>query len=363
MSYQITRSNHPRDWDEWDVFLRDNSQGIYLQSKSWLKGYESYGFIPSLIIAKNPEGQIVGGLGVVLAKTGPFKVLVCPYGPILHRSDKALFEDLMDAFKQFGIDSGAFISQISFSFLTGENSEPSFNKFFLSQELNQTDLSENGEGIIFKYVTGISAIRAIRLYPEEDESYEKVFAKYKSSCRRNVRKSETFGHSLKIAKSSEEVRKAYTVIESNAQSQGYAVRSWEDFGQTISAMVDNGTCTLACCMQDSEMKGALMVFDVGNKLHYIMGGTVREEVDQKVGHFLHNSMVKYGIEKGYEFYDISMGGSPGVVRFKEGFGGVVLGTNDTRYWIHKPTLFWVYEKMMPWVQKNKKLISRVLSKK
>jgi len=43
-----------------------------------------------------------------------------------------------------------------------------------------------------------------------------------------------------------------------------------------------------------------------------------------VGHFLQDQVIQIGIRKGYDFYDIFMGGSTGVVRFKERFGGEVV---------------------------------------
>jgi lipid II:glycine glycyltransferase (peptidoglycan interpeptide bridge formation enzyme) len=127
-------------------------------------------------------------------------------------------------------------------------------------------------------------------------------------------------------------------------------------------MVSKGQYFLACCKNEGDLKGVLIIFEVGQKLHYIIGGTLREEVDLKVGHFLHDQVIQIGIEKGYDFYDISMGGSDGVVRFKEGFGGEIIEITEPRYWVLKPLQFAAFQKLLPWVQKNKSKIANLLSK-
>ncbi len=359
MSYSIRHTETQEDWVKWDEFVNESKRGIYLQTENWLKGYASYGFSSSLILAESDDGELLGGMGVVLASTGPFKVLVCPFGPIVKSGQEGLLEPMVSRFKEVAIGYNAFLSQTSFPFSSSEN----WDSYFPHIETVDKSLDEDGVGMLFKFVTGIDGVRAVNLYPKESDSLQKVLANYKSSCRRNVRKSESFGHELFFAQKDDDVRRAYSVIESNAESQGYSVRAWSDFGPTILQMVQKGQCHVPCCLHEGQMKGALLVFDVGKKLHYIMGGTVREEVDHKIGHFLHHSIIQFGIEKGYEFYDISMGGSPGVVRFKEGFGGEVVNLGDTRYWVHRNGLYWAYQKLMPWVQRNKKLMSKLLSKK
>jgi len=170
------------------------------------------------------------------------------------------------------------------------------------------------------------------------------------------------GNELVFAESAEEIQKAYDLIELNAENQGYAVRSWDDFGATLISLVDSGHCMIPCCQNEGSLKGALIIFDAGQKLYYIMGATLREKKDLLVGHFLQDQVIQLAISKGYDFYDISMGGSPGVVRFKEGFGGEVLPLPEAQYWVLKPAQFFAYQKLLPWVQKNKTLVSKIVKK-
>lgn len=353
---KIEISTLDADWSDWDKFLSSTSRGIYLQLSDWLKSYRAYGFKEYLILARNSNGEIIGGQGIVLASAGPLKILVAPYGPIIKHGLEEILSEIIQKFKDFAIESGAFLSQISIP-ISGDQSFPTH---FLSTET--TIQNGDGNGLIFKYVTGISAIRAVELYPEKENPYEDVRANYKSATRRDVNKSGRMGNELVFAETEKEIKDAYSLIELNAQNQGYAVRSWDDFGPTLNALIKKGFCFIACCKNEGELKGALIIFEVGKKLHYIMGATIREKRDLMVGHFLQDQVIQLAIKKGYDFYDISMGGSDGVVRFKEGFGGKVIPFVEPQYWVHKKLQFIAYQKLLPWVQKNKTLVSGILKK-
>lgn len=359
-SINIYWTQNNLDWELWDEFIQRNSRGIYLQIHSWLESYRSYGFTPELLLAKDIDGKIIGGIGVVLAGVGPMKILVAPYGPIVSLEGESILKPLIDEFKNHSKRKNVFLAQLS---LPAENGgENHFTDHLLPFESVEKLFSTEKIGLVFKYVTGLSAFRAVDLFPGEDSSYEKVRANYKTSTRRDVNKSGRMGHELQFARTEDEIKTAYGLIELNADSQGYSVRTWDAFGKTLIQMVSKGQCIIPCCFNEGDLKGALIIFDVGNKLHYIMGATLREKIDKMVGHYLQDQIIQLGIKKGYDFYDISMGGSEGVVKFKEGFGGKVVPLTETRYWVQKPLQFLAYQKLLPWVQKNKAFIGKLLAK-
>jgi len=104
----------------------------------------------------------------------------------------------------------------------------------------------------------------------------------------------------------------------------------------------------------------LIVFDIGQRLTYVYGGIIREEKDLKLGHFMHNEMIKLSIEKGYEFYDFSVVGSEGVTRFKKGFNSHHVQFIGNRYWVLNKYKFFIYKKINSLIIRNKFLIARIL---
>ena len=105
-----------QDWESWNRFLIENPRGIYLQTKEWIKRYRAYGFSPFLLIAKDSESNILGegGIGAILAKVGPFKVLKAPYGPIITCGLENLASPLIESFKNLAQSKGVFLAQVSF---------------------------------------------------------------------------------------------------------------------------------------------------------------------------------------------------------------------------------------------------------
>jgi len=299
-------------------------------------------------------------MGVVVAKAGPLKIHIVNYGPVLSEGNEKLTEILVNEFLKSARSKGAFLAQLAFPAQADQENPPS--KHLLCSSQWESHFPNSKKGLIFKYVTGLSAFRSVNLFPGSSDTYEKVRANYKSATRRDVNKAQRMGNELYFPTSAAEIKEAYELIELNAENQGYSVRSWQDFGPTLIAMIENGQCLFVCCKNEMTLKGGLIIFDVGQKLHYIMGATLREKKDLMVGHFLQDQVIRIGIEKGYDFYDISMGGSPGVVKFKEGFGGEVIGLIEPTYWVLKPLQFAAFEKLMPWVQKNKSKVAKLLSK-
>jgi lipid II:glycine glycyltransferase (peptidoglycan interpeptide bridge formation enzyme) len=57
-----------------------------------------------------------------------------------------------------------------------------------------------------------------------------------------------------------------------------------------------------------------------------------------------------------------MGGSIGVVRFKEVFGGEVVQLSELKYLVLKPVPLSIFQKLLPFIQKNKSKIAGILSK-
>ena len=293
------------DWKQWDQFLAKSKRGIYLQLSDWLKSYRAFGFEEHLILSKDPSGQIQGGMGLVLAKAGPLKILVAPYGPVLDEGKEELFPDFVSEFYAFAKNSGAFLAQLSAPIATISD----FQDHFMTSR-PAYPIAPTGKGLLFKYVIGLSAFRAVKLFAGEEDAYEKVRSNYKANTRRDVNKSNRMGNELVFAESAEEIQKAYDLIELNAENQGYAVRSWDDFGATLISLVDSGHCMIPCCQNEGSLKGALIIFDAGQKLHYIMGATLREKKDLLVGHFLQDQVIQLAISKGYDFLRYFYGWKP-----------------------------------------------------
>ena len=355
--YYWTKSE--TDFHLWDDFLGSTKRGHYLQLSDWLKSYSQYGFKTDLLIVKDDHGDVVGGAGIVISKFLFFKFCSCGCGPIIKEGYDHIFRDLLKELKNRFNYYRPICSSINFPILEEENED--IAPFCLNTELEKDLINNSREGTVIKSITSSRGCRMVKIaYDKEITPEEAVLRQCKTNTRRDIKRALRNDLTINFAKSEDEIRKAYALIELNAQHKGYSVREWHDFKETLIKMVDSQRCLIPICLHDNELKGALIIFHTGMRFTYIMGGTLREDTDLNVGHFLQYQMLKLSINKGYDFYDISVGGSPGVMRFKEGFGGKHVKFIPERYWVHNQFLFWLYISLLPKLKKHKVLISKVL---
>lgn len=351
----------PEDLKDWDHFLHTNPRGNNLQCSDWLKSYKKYGFSFEVLVVRNEKNEVIGGIGTVLAGFPFFRVLIAPCSPIINKEYEDLFENLLQQFLNRAKQKKVFYCHINLPVLKEENSILKAHCISTSIDLS---LFETGTpGNQFPAILSISGFRPVFInYSEGVETYKALFKSFNTNTKRNIKAALKNNLELRFQITEAEVAAAYQMIEHNARVQGYPVRSWKEAKTMVMSLVEKGYCMVPCCYHQGQLKGALIVFDFGRHLTYISGGTLREDQDLKVGHFLHNEMLKQCIQKGYSFYDISVGGSKGVTRFKEGFRAYTTSFIDTRYWILQPFKYSIFLRLNPFIEKNKVFISRILSK-
>lgn len=357
--YKYYWTNSDEDYRQWDNFLSSTKRGHYLQLSEWLKSYKKYGFKSEVLIVKNENGKIIAGAGIVISKLAFLKFCSCSCGPIILEGYEDRFHEITDEilnrFKKYRPICGS----INFPILA--NSNENIAPYCLDVKLSEHIVSNSYEGDVIKAVSSINGFREVKIkYDHEFTPEEHLLRQCNSNTKRNIKKAIKNNLSLRFAQTESEIKAAYDIIELNAQTQGYAVRTWNDFKDAILKMVKEGDCVIPTCFHQDQLKGALIVLNTGKRFTYISGGTIREEQDLKVGHFLHFEMLKLSIENEYGFYDISVGGSAGVTRFKEGFGGQHVKFINERYWVYNRLLFKIYMSLLPKLKKNKVLISRII---
>ena len=124
--------------------------------------------------------------------------------------------------------------------------------------------------------------------------------------------------------------------------------------------MDKDFAKIGVCIYQNKIVGALYVIKCGQRLTYINGGVLKDYQDLPISIFMHDEIIKYSFEKGYKSYDVSVGGSQGVVRFKEGFGSQLFTYQNSRYWILKPFYFSIYRFSEKRLKKHKQTIAKVL---
>lgn len=351
MEFLFTKDN---DWlQKWDDFLITENRASHLLYSDWLQSYKSYGFDFEVCIGVENE-KIVGGFGAVIAKSLFFKFYIIPHGPIVTSGFENQLDTIINKIKIRAKEKGCCFAQYS---LPISNETEIKDKTFLPETINLI----GKKGNLFKYVYSNYGINWVGF--TTTNSSEELLIQMTSQVRRNINLSYKNNAEIIFATTEEECKLAYKSIEDNALEGNYAVRSFEDFKETILSLVTKRKAHLLYVKVDNEIKGAGFAVNCGNCLTYISGGTKKERPDLKLGYLIHWEFIKKSYELGFKGYNISMGGSKGVVEFKAKFNTKAIHFVDPhRYIILKPLIFKIYLILNSIFVKNKKTISVLLKR-
>ncbi len=338
--YDIKWTNRIEDIKQWDIFLKSTPRGHCQQIGYWLMSFKKYlGFDFEILIIKDNKGKIVAGLGTLIIGVPFFKILVAPNGPVISEGYEHLFDSIIRIFKDRAKEKKVFYCHLSVPVLKDKNIE--LSQYTLSDINEDCVFFKGTEGNLFPYVSCIDGFRPVFI-DQSPLSYPCTLKKFSKGTKRNIKLALKNNLEIRYATTETTLRDAYKVIEDVAELQHYKVRSWKKIKQTLLDLIEQGICIVPCCYYQDKIKGALVVFDLGCRLTYIYGGVLREEEDKKVGHFLHDQMIKLSIDKGYGIYDLGVAGGKGVTCFKEGFRAYHFQTETTRYWVLNRFKFFLF---------------------
>lgn len=342
--------------NKWDNYLMTNDLGCHLLYSDWLKSYTKYGFDFEILILKSKD-KIIGGFGAVIAKSLFFKFYIIPHGPIVSLGYEKELDKIIASF----VDRAKKLNCCYVQYSLPLSNDALIEKQTYSPEVLQLINNLGKKGNLFKYVYSSYGINWVDC--NSTNSHEELLLQFSSQVRRNINLSYRNNPIIEFASSENECRSAYSLIEENAKEGGYAVRSFNDFKDTILEMVAKKSAFLMTAKVGNEIKGCAFFVKSGNHFTYISGGTKKEKPDMKIGYLLHWEIIKKSFQSGFSGYNISMGGSKGVVEFKAKFNTKVLFFEAPHYHvIFSPLLFKIYLILNSIFVKNKKTVSVLLKR-
>lgn len=340
--------------DKWDQFIIHNECGSHLILSNWLESYKTYGFDYEIIICLENE-QIIGGFGAVIAKIAFFKFYIISYGPIISKGN----EDKLNAILEFAAQSAGKSNCCYLEVTIPFNLDFIENQHLLEKKTDLVLFRDASLGTKFKYIYSSNGLNWIDL---THGNLEVFLIGLSTKARRNIRASERKGLICKKISDSEEVCQVYKLFEENAVRGNYSIRDWKSFGQSIQKMIDQNKIIILGAYKENNLKGAVLLIESGKYYTFIMGGTKKEIPDVRAGQFLQLQAIKLSIQNGFDGYNISLGGSKGVIDFKNEFNPQsILFENSKYHWIIKPIYFKIFLIFEKYMKPHKKIISKILA--
>jgi len=340
--------------DKWNKFIKNNDIGNHLILSDWLETYKSYGFTNEIIICTE-EGEIVGGYGAVIAKILFLKFYIIPYGPIVLIGNEDKLNFILEFARQSAKCNNCCYMQITIPF----NLDFINNNHLIKNIPKSKVLDSALSGNKFKYIYSSNGLNWIDLVHGDVEVYLNSLS---IKSRRNIRASERKELICKIVSSHEEIHKVYKLFEENALKGKYAIRDWNSFGNSLKKMIEQNKAIILAAYKDNNLKGAILLIHSGKHYTFIMGGTKKEIPDVRAGQFLQLQAIKLSIHNKFDGYNISLGGSKGVVDFKREFNSQIISFENSKYhWIIKPFYFKIFLFVDKNLKQHKERIAKVLS--
>lgn len=335
-------------FQKWDEIQKSSDEGMFTQTSSWLMSYEAYGFDYELLIQINSSEEIECGFGCLIVKAGPLKAYVCPWGPFLKCTQHA--KKAVDQFIKRAKELNCFLAQLN---PASFNITPEWSTVLLENRFTQ--------GNFFKKIYTPVHFNIISLPTTNEENWEGGILKtFSENARRNIKTALKHPVELKKVSSISDLELAYRCFQSNALREGYSIRNWEDIKPSLWDGVQKENSLLYLVEYDKKVAGAIWCAFGGNMVSYVMGGVDKTEKDLKLGHLLQWTCIKEAVNRNFQNYNISVGGSQGVVRFKNSFYPVSIDFNGPYYIVLKPVPYFMVKALYPLLEKNKSLASQIL---
>jgi len=346
-----------KDWlYKWDNYMMNSPRGSHLNLSHWLQSYASYGFSYEIgILLKNDE--IIGGYGVIIPKVLFMKFYILPHGPVISKGHESELNNMLDEIENRAKLLGCCYAQISMSI----SSNPLIASHVYHPKRIDISRSSFVDGKLFNYIYCSFGLNWIDFNKNENET--DFLDALTPKVRRNIRMPHNKGAFIKESSTENEIKNGYEIIEENAIRSGYQVRNYKDFQECMNSLVNKDQAVFMNILHDGINKASIFAIKSGGYLTNIMGGVMRSKPDIKLGYLLQWALIKKSYELGYKGYNISMGGSPGVLEFKSRFNTETIFFEKPHYHvILKPILFKLFVILEKRIKPYKGKISKFLSK-
>jgi hypothetical protein len=287
------------EWAKWDDFVGKTPYTSFLAYSSWLEMYCILPFITRKIgFAIFENDKIMGGITGIIIGWSKLSFVIFPSGPYKCSENSALFD----------------IEDIVVKMLESRPIRNAIRVQFASSQKLDTPLLKIGKKLKLVYLN--PGFGLIKLFDEP----EAMLTSMKSKVRRDIRSSLNKGLGLVEVKDEAQLKCVYSIFKKNATDGGYRIRQYFLLKKGWLKSISNNQSSFYLVEHDGVFKGAIWIIEAGCMFHYIMGGSSKEISSLNIGYFIQWQMIVKSIKKGYKSYNISLGGSQGVEKFKDDFG-------------------------------------------
>ena len=344
---------------KWEKFNFQEPRGTHLQSTSWLNSYKKYGFDTELNLALDINDEIIGGFVTVIAKKFFLKFYIVPQGPIIRNGEEKVLESLLNFLSDRSKKLNCCYFQVSIPF----SNHQKIKDFTYPLILKKSIPKSYKRGKKFNYIYAGYGLNWVNL--KEFNDFDSYLKSLKSQTRRNMRIAYRKNDCCSQIKNNnlEEIKTLYELVQDNANSLNYNVRNFSEIDDTLITLLKTNQGIYKKVVFNEEVLSAGFSVFTGSYITYLFGGTKRVKPDRKSGYLIHAENIRTSISLGLQGYNISMGGSNGVKKFKSNFGAEEIKFEEPHYYgINNKIIFKLFQKSETILNNHKAKIAMFLKK-
>lgn len=330
---------------EWDRFVIAHRRGSLLQTTSWARLKNRFGWRSHRVWLRR-DGRLVAGAQVLVrsAALGLIRVAYIPHGPLVDWHDEDQVSVLLNQIDHAAYEQRAGLLKMEPLLWEGEMSPKDWEDLCQFQgNISATDSIQPPRTIV------------VDLCGTEEE----ILARMKSKTRYNIRLAERKGVTVRVG-SGEDVTVFNQLIQVTARRNEFGVHAPEYYRSAYDLFAPDHMALLIAEYQERPLS-AVMVFAHGQRAAYLYGASNEEERQRMPNHAAQWAAMKWARDKGCTEYDLwgvpdypeealeaqfnsRKDGLWGIYRFKRGFGGQLMRTVGSADRVYNSLVYRIYKR-------------------
>lgn len=334
--------------DQWDSFIVQNPDAHLLQTTSWGRLKEQFGWS----VVRISTGEL--GAQILFRSLSPgVNIAYIPKGPVgLSRPDMPEFAQFCKEADLICKKRHAFLLKIEPDAWRSESplemqalyDHPLVEPIFDDSRLPNMRISQHS----------IQPLRTILVNLEEGE--EQILSRMKQKTRYNIRLAQRL--EVKVTPSND-LNLFYDMIQETGARDRFGVHNLDYYRRCYELFQPSGQCELFLASYQEEPLAMLMVFSQGRRAWYFYGASRNIHREKMPTYLLQWEAMRWARARGCKTYDLwgvpdenpenleakfatRHDGLWGVYRFKRGFGGLLLRAAGPWDRIYNPILYHAY---------------------
>lgn len=301
--------------EKYEAFVASHPKGHFVKSLKWAEFKKPWK--QETFLSIDEDGNIRGSMLIFISRVPKTKYthMYCPRGPVVDDGDRKTLDELCAYARELAEKYNAYELSIDPD-ITQEDTAYLEDLGSAGFVINNT--KNRPEYLQARYVFRLDL---------EGREPDEVFNSFHSKTRYNVRLSSRKGVTCRIGDKSDLPAFREIMVET-AVRDGFMARSLKYFEEMYDLLAPENFRLYMMEYEGKAIAGAIAIW-YGDKLWYLYGASSNRERNRMPNYMMQWEMIQWAMEKGCRLYDFrGVTGDmektflEGLIRFKQGFGGV-----------------------------------------